>query len=57
MSGRRIFVTGGGGYLGSALLQALAPRLDAGEIECVMASDVRAVARRGATAGHRIPAA
>ncbi len=43
MSGRRVFVTGGAGYLGSALVQALTPRLQAGEFECLVASDVREV--------------
>jgi UDP-glucose 4-epimerase len=41
VSGRRIFVTGAAGYLGSELLKALAPRLQAGELDCVVASDVR----------------
>jgi UDP-glucose 4-epimerase len=41
MSGRRIFVTGGGGYLGSQLLRTLAPRLQAGELDGLVASDVR----------------
>lgn len=44
MSGRRILVTGGGGYLGTALLRALAPRLNAGELERVVATDVRPTA-------------
>jgi UDP-glucose 4-epimerase len=43
MSGRRIFVTGGAGYLGGALIGALAPLVEQGEIECVVASDVREV--------------
>jgi UDP-glucose 4-epimerase len=43
MSGRRILVTGGAGYLGSQLLQSLATRLHAGEIDCAVASDVRDV--------------
>jgi UDP-glucose 4-epimerase len=43
MSGGRIFVTGGAGYLGSALLVTLAERLKRGEIDCVVASDVRDV--------------
>jgi UDP-glucose 4-epimerase len=42
MSSRRIFVTGGAGYLGSALLKTLAPRLQAGEFDALVASDVRA---------------
>jgi UDP-glucose 4-epimerase len=41
MSGRRIFVTGGAGYLGSTLLKALGPRLQSGEIDALVASDVR----------------
>ena len=41
MSGRRIFVTGAAGYLGRTLFAALAARLQAGEFECVVASDVR----------------
>jgi len=41
MSGRRLFVTGGAGYLGSELLKTLASWLQAGEIDCVVASDVR----------------
>ena len=44
MSGQRILVTGGAGYLGSALLAELAPRLQpAGELECLVATDVRAM--------------
>jgi len=43
VSGRRIFVTGSAGYLGSELLKTLAPRLQAGEIDCVVASDVREI--------------
>lgn len=43
MSGRRIFVTGGGGYLGNQLLRSLARGLEAGALDCVVASDVRAV--------------
>ena len=41
MSGRRIFVTGGAGYLGSTLLKALAPHLRSGEIDALVTSDVR----------------
>lgn len=44
MSGRRILVTGAAGYLGGALVQALTPRLKAGEFECVVASDVHETA-------------
>lgn len=44
MNGRRIFVTGGAGYLGCALLKALAPQLATGELACLVASDVRDVA-------------
>jgi UDP-glucose 4-epimerase len=43
MSGRRIFVTGGAGYLGSTLVRVLGPRLQAGEFDCLFASDVRDV--------------
>ena len=43
MSGRRILVTGGAGYLGSALVAALAPRLAAGALEALVCSDVREV--------------
>jgi UDP-glucose 4-epimerase len=43
VSGRRVFVTGAAGYLGSTLVASLAPRLQAGEFDCVVASDVREV--------------
>lgn len=43
MSGRRILVTGAAGYLGSTLVATLAPRLAAGELDRVVASDVRDV--------------
>jgi UDP-glucose 4-epimerase len=41
MSGRRILVTGAAGYLGSTLLEALAPRLQSGGLDAIVASDVR----------------
>jgi UDP-glucose 4-epimerase len=41
--GRRAFVTGGAGYLGRALIGALAPQLARGELDCVVASDVREI--------------
>ena len=41
MTGRRVFVTGAAGYLGSTLLEALAPRLQSGELDVLVASDVR----------------
>jgi UDP-glucose 4-epimerase len=44
--GKRILVTGGAGYLGSALLADLATRLGANEFDCVVASDVRDVEQR-----------
>jgi UDP-glucose 4-epimerase len=46
MNGKRIFVTGGAGYLGSTLLADLATRLGAGEFASVTASDVREVEQR-----------
>ena len=36
MSGKRIFVTGGAGYLGTVLLADLAVRLGAHEFDCVV---------------------
>lgn len=42
-AGKRIFVTGGAGYLGSTLLADLATRLGKGEFERVIAGDVREV--------------
>jgi UDP-glucose 4-epimerase len=44
VSGRSILVTGGAGYLGSRLLAGLAQRLAAGELDRVVAADVREVA-------------
>jgi UDP-glucose 4-epimerase len=41
MTARRVLVTGSAGYLGSQLVQALAPRLRSGEMDCVVATDVR----------------
>jgi UDP-glucose 4-epimerase len=43
VTGKRVFVTGGAGYLGGLLVASLAPRSQAGEFECVVASDVRDV--------------
>jgi UDP-glucose 4-epimerase len=43
VNGRRIFITGGAGYLGSALLQSMAPQLQAGDAACLVAGDVRDV--------------
>ena len=43
MNGRRIFVTGAAGYLGSGLLQSMASRLGAGDVACLVAGDVRDV--------------
>jgi UDP-glucose 4-epimerase len=50
-TGKRIFVTGGAGYLGSTLLAELAVRLGKGEFERVVASDVREVPPPGRHAG------
>ena len=41
--GRRVFVTGAAGYLGRTLVAELAPQLQAGKLDCVVASDVREV--------------
>jgi UDP-glucose 4-epimerase len=42
----RVLVTGGAGYLGSALVRSLARRLvDGGDLACIVASDVREVPR------------
>jgi UDP-glucose 4-epimerase len=46
MNGKRIFVTGGAGYLGSTLLADLATRLGAGGVRQRRASDVREVEQR-----------
>jgi UDP-glucose 4-epimerase len=50
MSGRRVLVTGAAGYLGSALIATLATRLQRGELDAVVATDVRELA-----AGARQP--
>jgi UDP-glucose 4-epimerase len=41
MKSLRVLVTGGGGYLGSQVIAALARSLAAGEAECVVSLDVR----------------
>ena len=51
MNGRRIFVTGGAGYLGSTLVAALASRLGPGGIEALACSDVREVPAERRLAG------
>src|SRR5512139_1723172 len=43
MNGRRVFVTGGAGYLGKALVKSLAACFGPDRCECLVASDVREV--------------
>ena len=40
----RVLVTGAAGYLGGALVEALAPRLADGTLDALVATDVREVA-------------